>query len=83
MQFQQVRDFLESWGLGFETPCGDSSTIPYPAVYARMQDDALKVGGKQLSKFISSITDTIESQTYLEYTDWDEIEIEWDNRPTV
>jgi len=83
MNFQQVREFLESWGLGFDTPTGDSSTIPYPSVYHRMRIDAEAQYGYELSKFISSITNTMESQTYLAYDNWAAVEIDWNNRPTI
>jgi hypothetical protein len=84
-EFKQVREFLESWGLSYDTPDGDSSTIPYPAVYERMCDDAIKVGGQELRTFIGRMTDTTDSQTYL-CTDnvgeagWHEIEIAWEGR---
>lgn len=73
MNFSGVRAFLESWGLGFDTPDGESSTIPYPPVYHRMQSEAKKVGGEELSRFISRVTDTTDSQTYLSADSWDEI----------
>lgn len=85
MEFKDVRAFLESWGLTFDTPDEDSSNIPYPAVYNRMCDDAIKVGGDELRKFISRITDTTDGETYL-CTDnigedgWHEIEIAWEGR---
>lgn len=73
MNFSAVRAFLESWGLGFDTPDGESSTIPYPAVYHRMQREAKKVGGEELSEFVSRITDTTDSQTYICFDSWDEM----------
>lgn len=78
MNFSGVKAFLESWGLGFDTPDGESSNIPYPAVYHRMQVDAKSVGGEELSNVISRMTDTTDSQTYLTAEDWDEIEEAYD-----
>lgn len=73
-----VKEFLESWGLHFDTPTGDSSDIPYPWVYVRMKDDALKIGGDKLSKFVSRITDTTDSCTYLTPTSWEEVSAAWE-----
>lgn len=73
MNFSAVRAFLESWGLSFDTPDGESSTIPYPAIYTRMQKEAKKVGGEELSNFVSRVTDTTDSQTYLSADCWEEI----------
>ena len=84
MTFDRVKDFLESWGLHFETNDEEcSTTIPWPQVYSRMCDDAIKVGGMELRSFIGHITDTMEGKTYLAYGDWEEIEEQWDNRPTA
>jgi hypothetical protein len=73
MNFSAVRAFLESWGLGFDTPDGDSSTIPYPAVFNRMKKEANRIGGDELSVFVSRVTDTTDSQTYLSADCWEEI----------
>src|SRR5277367_4434963 len=79
--FDQVKEFLESWGLSFDTPDGESSNIPYPAVYHRMRDDAQHVHGQDFSKFLGCITDTTDttdSQTYLTPTSWDEVKQAWE-----
>lgn len=79
MNFQDVKKFLESWGLHFDTPYGESNDIPYPQVYLRVRDDAIKVGGDKLSKFVGQITDTTDSRTYLTPSSWQEIEAAWTN----
>lgn len=82
LNFDAVKNFLESWGMGFDTPDGDSSTLPYPEVYIRLRNDAemLDPSG-ELSKFVGRITDTTDSQTYLTLTSWDEIEEFWNSFP--
>lgn len=75
---QNVQEFLESWGLHFDTPTGDSNDIPYPEVYVRMKLDASDVGGDKLSKFVSSITDTTDGRTYLTPTSWSEVTAAWE-----
>jgi hypothetical protein len=86
MTFKQVKEFLVSWGMHFDTPEKDSSTIPYPQVYGRMKDDATndlyKAGrsvkdGERLAQFISRITDTTDGQTYLNLPNWTEVEKVW------
>jgi hypothetical protein len=74
---ENVKEFLESWGLHFDTHDGESSNIPYPQVYSRMKTDAGDVGGDKLSKFVSRITDTTDGQTYLNPTSWDEVSEAW------
>jgi hypothetical protein len=76
--FENVKEFLTSWGLHFDTPNGDSNDIPYPQVYERMREDAGDVGGVELQTFISSITDTTDSRTYLKPFSWDEIQKAWE-----
>lgn len=77
MTFDQFKEFLISWGLSFDTPDGDSSTIPYPAVFSRMMDDALARGGQKLTDFVNSITDTMDGQTYLLFPIWENIHEAW------
>ena len=78
MKFKQVRSFLESWGLHFDTPDGTSNDIPYPQVYHRMKADAVsRLDGSILSQFISSITDTVDGRTYLTCNSWNEVEKAW------
>ena len=79
MDFSNVKEFLTSWGLHFDTPNGDSNDIPYPHVYERMRTDAGDVGGDKLQKFVSSITDTTDSRTYLTAYSWKEVEEAWDS----
>lgn len=74
---KQVQEFLTSWGLHFDTPDGDSTNIPYPQIYDRMQEDAGYDGGEKLKRFISSITDTTDGQTYLTVSDWNEMNDAW------
>jgi hypothetical protein len=74
-----LQSFLESWGLSFDTPDGDSSNIPYPAVYQRMRDDATQVYGEHFSKFLGRITDTTDSETYLTPISWDEVKMAWED----
>ena len=79
IEFQQVRDFLTSWGMHFDTPEKDSTTIPYPQVYGRMRADvgnvwASPVDIREMLRFISRITDTTDGQTYLVVDSWDEME---------
>jgi hypothetical protein len=74
-----VKLFLESWGMHYDTPTGDCTDIPYPQVYERMQSDALAIGGEKLSKFISSITDTIDGKTHLLPISWLEVDEAWEN----
>lgn len=82
INFDAVKLFLESWGMGFDTPDGDSSTLPYPAVYHRMKDDARMFDpSMELHDFIGRITDTTDSQTYLTLESWDEIEEYWNSYP--
>lgn len=77
--FDLVREFLESWGLGFDTPDGDSSNIPYPAVYHRMRDDARQVYGAKFSLFLGRITDTTDSETYLTPMSWVDVQTAWED----
>lgn len=77
--FENVKEFLTSWGLHFDTPNGDSNDIPYPQVYERMRVDAGDVGGVELQTFISSITDTTDGRTYLKPFNWDEIQKDWES----
>ncbi len=77
--FVNVKEFLTSWGLHFDTPNGDSNDIPYPHVYERMRVDAGDVGGDKLQKFVSSITDTTDGRTYLKPFTWKEVEEVWDH----
>jgi hypothetical protein len=77
--FQDVKLFLESWGLHFDTPDGDSNDIPYPQVFTRMMADAFEEGGKKLAHFVNNITDTTDSRTYLKANSWREIEAAWAN----
>lgn len=66
MKFDQVEDFLGSWGLHFDTSEGGSNDIPYPQVYDRMQADAkVQDPSGDLSEFISQMTDTTDGRTYL------------------
>jgi hypothetical protein len=76
--FSNVKEFLTSWGLHFDTPNGDSNDIPYPQVYERMKEDAGDVGGDKLQQFVSSITDTTDSRTYLKPFSWKDIEEAWE-----
>jgi len=73
LSFTNIKAFLESWGLHYDTPDGESNEIPYPQVYTRMQLDAGNMGGSELQQFISHITDTTDGKTYLVPGDWDEI----------
>lgn len=77
--FTNVKEFLTSWGLHFDTPNGDSNDIPYPHVYERMKTDAGDVGGDKLQLFVSTITDTTDGRTYLKPMSWHEVEIRWNN----
>jgi hypothetical protein len=72
MNYKDAQNFLESWGLSFDTPGGESSTIPYPSVYLRMRDDATKVWGEKFSQFCGRITDTTDGETYLTFDSWTE-----------
>ena len=80
--FDNVKEFLTSWGLHFDTPEGESNDIPYPQVYERMKTDAGDVGGDKLQKFVSSITDTTDGRTYLVPDNWEEIEEAWESLDT-
>ncbi len=84
LNFHHVRKFLESWGMHFDTPDGESTTIPYPQVYERMRRDVInipqvKVIGEEklVKKFISRITDTTDGETYLTPNNWQEVEEAW------
>jgi len=77
MDFQDVRSFLESWGLHYDTPDGESNDIPYPQVYTRMRSDALKNGTFRLYDFLDRITDTTDGRTYLTPDSWEEVEEAW------
>lgn len=79
LNFEEVKAFLESWGLHFDTPDGYSD-IPYPQVYERMKTDAGNVGGSQLQKFISCNTDTTDGRTYLCALSWEEVQEAWEKR---
>jgi len=81
MNFQDVKLFLESWGLHYETESGESNDIPYPQVYTRMQADAFEDGGPELMQFIERITDTTDGHTYLTAASWTEIEAAWNQQP--
>jgi len=81
LQFQHVKDFLESWGLHFDTPDGESTNIPYPQVYERMRGDLrahFKNNHVLVGRFISRITDTTDGETYLAANTWGEIERSWE-----
>jgi hypothetical protein len=80
--FENVKEFLTSWGLHFDTPDGESNDIPYPQVYERMKTDAGDVGGDKLQKFVSSITGTTDSRTYLVSDSWEELETAWESLDT-
>lgn len=73
-----VIQFLQSWGLHFDTLNGESSVVSYAQVYLPMLYDANKQGGKRLQKFISNITNTVEDQTYLEPDTAEEIQKLWE-----
>lgn len=73
MTFQDVQKFLKSWGLDPTT----ESNIPYPEVYTRMCNEAYEVGGDKLEAYISSITDTTDSQTYIALETWLACEQYW------
>ena len=77
LTFQNVKDFLVSWGMHFDSRDGESTNIPYPQVYERMKEDAGDVGGSELQRFISRITDTTDGETYLVPESWDYIEEFW------
>ena len=78
--FEQVKEFLVSWGLHFDTPDGDSSNIPYPQVYLRMFQDVGNVfvgtDAVDVGMFVGISTDTTDGETYLFYS-WEELEEEW------
>ncbi len=76
--FENVKEFLTSWGLHFDTPNEESNDIPYPQVYERMKTDAGDVGGDKLQKFVSTITDTTDGRTYLTPDTWEEVEEAWE-----
>jgi hypothetical protein len=66
MKFDQVENFLSSWGLHFDTPDEDSNDIPYPQVYGRMLIDAkVQDPSGDLSAFIQQVTETTDGRTYL------------------
>jgi len=79
MNFQDVKQFLESWGLHYDTPDGVSNDIPYPQVYGRMRSEAwaLGKGNPRLYNFIERITDTTDGRTYLTPESWAEVENAW------
>jgi hypothetical protein len=68
IRFSDVRSFLTSWGLHFDTPDEESNTIPYPQVYERMKTDIVNLfheRARYVRKFITQITETTDGQTYL------------------
>jgi hypothetical protein len=73
LSFQTVSDFLESWGLHYDTPNGESSCIPYPQVYARMCQDASNTD-LALREVISVVTNTTDGQTYLRADSYEQLE---------
>jgi hypothetical protein len=75
MNFDQVKTFIESWGL---TPENEWLTLPYPTVYQRMRDDATKQYGEKFSKFLGRITETTDSQSYLTDDSWESVEESWE-----
>ena len=80
MTFQEVREFLTSWGMHFDTPEGESNDIPYPQVYIRMRDSAShRDPTGKLGRFISLSTDTTDSRTYLTFGSWDQMEESWND----
>jgi hypothetical protein len=79
MDFANVKEFLTSWGLHYDTQNGDSNDIPYPQVYDRMKVDAGDVGGDRLQQFVSSITDTTDSRTYLKPMSWQQVQDAWES----
>lgn len=74
---EQVEEFLTSWGLHFDTEYGDSSSISYDYIYPRMCVDAQRCGGDKLRKFVSSITDTTDGETYLCVSSFSELRDVW------
>lgn len=79
MNFDQAKAFLENWGLHFDTEGGYSTNIPYPQPYQKMRNDAVKIGGESFSKFVGSITDTTDGESYLALHDWKEIQVAWES----
>jgi hypothetical protein len=74
MDFQYVREFLESWGLHFDTPDQVSTSVPFDT-YQLIRADAIQVGGMELQKFVSCITDTTDGETYISMgSNWGKIE---------
>lgn len=76
--FENVKEFLTSWGLHYDTPNGESNDIPYPQVYERMRVDASDVASDELLNFISSITDTTDGRTYLIPKTWVGVQTAWE-----
>lgn len=77
--FDNLKEFLTSWGLHFDTPDGESNDIPYPQVYERMKTDAGDVGGPRMQQFISRITNTTDSRTYISYENWYQVLDLWED----
>ncbi len=71
LPFEQVQEFLESWGIHFYD--GHATSIPYQK-YRDMLDDAARVGGNIFYKFIGLITATKDERGYVPYPGWEQVQ---------
>lgn len=66
----KLGQFLESWGLHFDTPDGGPTTIPYPQVFIRMINDARPLGGDKLVDLVKESLNTIDGETFIRLVKW-------------
>ncbi len=82
MKFIDVKEFLTSWGLHFDTPTWESNDIPFPQVYDRMMSDAIRVGAQLKSKnnfsyFIALETNVAYCRAHLRAENWNDLKKAW------
>jgi hypothetical protein len=74
MIFEQVKEFFLSWGMDVSDEW--KNQIAY-ANYPKLRDDATRRYGSDFGKFVSRITETTDSQTYVCAYSWDVLETSW------
>lgn len=78
MTFDQVKEFMTSWGYHFDTPDGEANDL-IVRVFEHMKADALSEGGSKLKEFIEYITDTTDGRAYMTVDNWDEVQKTWES----
>jgi hypothetical protein len=73
MNASQVIRFFQSWGLDAE----DDGASVSPKVYAKLLNEAQRVGGNELLTLCASLIDATDNEFYLNVTTWDEVAQAW------